>query len=902
MQKKTDKIRINIPGTYKVADVAFFIIGLLIPVIIVFYPLIIHTDLSWGDAPNFTNREFTDLFSEPYSWINRDGNLGTIDPRLFIKPILMLYGIMGKYLGLPNNIIINLLFFFPAIILSLIGPIYLAKKLKYPPLVWFFASLFYTLNTYFILLIDGGQVGVALSYGIFPFTILTLTNVISKLSPKKYFLALFVLTLNTIADPRIALIALFVALLVGFIEAPGKWRLIIKNLLLIVLPWICINSYWIIPLVKIHPENSASFVTNLNFISFVNGIFFYQPHWYKNIFGEITYPAWYFLLIPVTVFGNLFSSKDKRELKIILILLFLIFLLKGATPPMGNIYSFAVTNLPFGESFRDNSKFFVPVMLLAGISMGSFLTTICDKLSKHTLLGKSITLFAYIYLLFLVAPAMLGNMNFVLSIRNYPDELSEINTILSEDHEYYRSLWFPDKHPSTFETENNPALNASDMPNLRPLANLTVGSSDKYNYIYQTDKYIAWYRLLGIKYLVLSKDHRNPYKLNGEEQKDWNRLQMALNNNTELKKERDSNDISFYKIDNSVPRIFKADELLAVVGPEIETEFGDDGLPNKINAYFEDGLWNPLLLDKIASESATIIFNGTNEDDFTMTFLQKDYVDPKKFASEWAYFNNDKYLDFKYQLLIRGIKTKTFDYRLGSFLSEKIGEKIVVNFGEVQDASYILAIRSLGGMDSKLRYEIGNEQGEIVSEAFNKDSGETQFRWFTQGIKLFDGDNKLTITNLGGINSVNTVALITADEWNKAKNHSSTYMAHFGVRVYADDTNDKPPASSNLEFEKKNPTVYELSPQKENGWIVFTDAFHPGWRITYLQSTSLSIPAYSMVNAFYIKPSNSPYKLEFGPQVYVRWGLYYTTLSLVVIAIVALWFSPEKKVQHDNKN
>lgn len=885
----------------KKADILFFL-GLLIPSVVVFSSLLNVDSLAWGDAPHFYSEELKRFLSEPSAWISRGENLGGVDPRLWIAPLLTLFGLLGK-LGLGSGLITLLVFYLPAIVLSFVGPILLTRYLGFSKTVRFFAGLFYVFNTYFLLLIDGGQVGVALAYGIFPLSVLTTLKLFSKPSVSKYFTSLLVLFVLTIADPRAAAISLIFSVFWALLDKFKSWKNVLKQTVFLATALLGLGAYWILPLIGIQQESISLTVSGLGLLSFLNGLFLYQPHWPGNVFGQIVWPEWYFVGIPLLFLLGLAISNSKKIARYFLLFLFFTFLLKGNTSPLGEFYESLVNNLPFGSAFRDSSKFFIPLTLLGGLMIGVATDRIATL--KSSLFGFSgnrikyvLPALVYLYLLFLILPALTGKMNFVLSGREQSNDYNVIREEISKQEGFFRTAWFPERHPLTFETEDKPALDAKYLADLRPLADLTAGSSDKFNYLYQSEEFLDWYRLLGIRYLIFSGDTRDPNP-SDEEIEAWDRLLNRIDEVGSLQKVDWDIDMPVYEIKGVNSRVFAAESAIFVIGPSLHTTYHT---PRVIEVYFEDGKFDPRILQGMDSEAATLVFNGTDQDDLTMSFLHDYFVGVSDVSeSEWGTFSESEYLEAKYQLLIRDIVSRNFDYGLGVALSENAGESISFDVDAEEDADYVLAIRSVGSGDSKISYGLNGDSGEIIHTC--ADSGEisnegvcrASFTWFTKGIALEKGKHDLVLENADGISVVNSIALVPANEWNEAKNLTDMFVAHFGVTAVDDLAKTVLTRSShNVDFQKRSPFWYDLEVPDGAHWVFFTDSYHPGWRLKRGLDYHSSIPAYSMVNAFYVDPDWNDVSVQFVGQRQVRWGIYIAALSMLGLAIVFLWFYPGK--------
>ena len=293
------------------------VIGFLIPLFFVFKSFFSGTNLVWSDAPFFNQISIKELFSEPEFWTQRGNNFGGINIFLWLSPWMFLYGILGKLLSLDNGLVIRILFYFPSLILSIVGPILLSRYLKLGKITSFFASFLYVFNTYYLLLVDGGQVGIALAYGLFPLVILALKKIIDLGGIKYFTLGLVLSFLLTTVEPRLFIIAFLVIVLWFLFDLfVDKKTINYKNLLLVLLIGLIIvplNLYWLYPILKTGELSLGTSVTGLQLTSLLNGLFLYQPHWPNNVFGNITYPPFYYVLIPILIFANLLFQKNKKS-------------------------------------------------------------------------------------------------------------------------------------------------------------------------------------------------------------------------------------------------------------------------------------------------------------------------------------------------------------------------------------------------------------------------------------------------------------------------------------------------------------------------------------------------------------------------------------------------------------
>ncbi len=749
-------------------------LALVIPLIFAYKAFFLPGQLVWGDAPYFSRETLKSLVDLLPAWTNRGHNFGGPMDFYWAWPITLLFGLGHKLFGLENAALIRIFFYFPSIILAAIGSWWYAKKRGLILVGQFFTSLVYSLNTYILLLIDGGQVGVALAYGLFPFG--------------EYLLGLIFLS---IADFRLAIIYLLFQLLVNI----KCWREVLKRGLILV----GIHAYWWYPMLKLGAGSLSTSVSGLQLTSLLNSLLLYQPHWPLNEFGKTIQPAFYFALVPILILAN------KKWRQILLFLIFA-FLAKGESAPFGGFYTYILNRIPYITAFRDSTKFFVPLLLLAGTLIGTMV-------QKH----KSISIFVYLYLIFLVHPALLGQMRGVLSGRT--------ETEMKVSSGSARVLWFDERHPLGYESKDLPAIDAKHLVENRIFASYNIGN-DAYNFLSQ-DKFktYKWLELLGI----------------GD---------MAFPGNTRIS-EKSKQDPRIWETKlNPMPRMFGISTLTAVIGAD------DISTPSATPAiYLEDGKFDPRELLEVASESLSLLFNHKEKIDLQMTFLQRFFVTPGK--SAWAIGKPEDYLNWKYQLLMRGLDFKDFTYNKSIAYSTQKGEQIKFDL-KVPVGNYYLAVRRL-------------KQGRL--------------EWVVS-----KQDSQFVFTNETGLDVINVVAIVPEEDWVKAVRDTESLMAN-----HATITKLSPLQTNKIDFRPINSNTYEVEPDGKTGWIIFTDSYHPKWQITRNAEKRQSLPVYSAVNGFYLGKWNTvPTKIFFEGQSDVRWGAYFSIITILLLIIWYLYRYDEK--------
>lgn len=185
----------------------FFLLGL-----IVFRTWFIAPQIIGGDWPYFFNESLKD-FSFFTSWETWQNNgLGGISPSYFLQPFFSFTIFFVNFLHVQWTIIYKVFWFGLFLIFSFFTPSYLLRTLfsKINPWYILLAGLIYATNTYILMVVGGGQMGVALAYSIAPLVLARFIKIIqnSEFPNQNSFIAGLVLGLQVMYDPRISYITM----------------------------------------------------------------------------------------------------------------------------------------------------------------------------------------------------------------------------------------------------------------------------------------------------------------------------------------------------------------------------------------------------------------------------------------------------------------------------------------------------------------------------------------------------------------------------------------------------------------------------------------------------------------------------------------------------------------------
>mgnify|MGYP001564540833 CR=1 FL=1 len=403
-----------------------------------------------------------------------------------------------EYFGLNWEIAERILWFWPFLILSIISSYYLTKS-------WI-GVLIYTTNTYILMVVSGGQMGVALAYSIAPLvigrfiklinstTFLLSQNFKFQISNFKYpIIAGLIFGIQTMFDPRISYI-IFIAVIFYFLFTLKKslatfLSSLLFVLLIPILIMIVINLYWILPLlygnipIEHQGFKSVEGFKFLSFADFSHSISLLHPNWPENIFGKTYFLQPEFLILPIIAYFGLFFSRTKI-LFFSLIGLIGAFLAKGSNPPFEFINEWFFQYFPGMSMFRDSSKFYLLIVL--GYSF--LIPFALQKISKKIPFGKLLPVVFILFWCILIRHAFFGELGGTFKTMAVPTEYIELKQhLLSTPNSTI--LWIPSRQRFGFSSDSHPGISARDiLEDSDPLRMAKVISNDKGKTIYNKFK------------------------------------------------------------------------------------------------------------------------------------------------------------------------------------------------------------------------------------------------------------------------------------------------------------------------------------------------------------------------------------------------------------------------------
>lgn len=820
---------------------------------------------------------------------------------LWSYPINFIFGILA-YLGLDFQIWERIL----VLIYIFLGSFSIWKLLsKYTPSnkSKFIGSLFYLINTYPILLIDGGQISIALAYALFPLAYLVSDEAMHSGIRKKILAGLIVSVLGFF-DIRflyiIFLLILFRALfdiLQNLKADPLKtvWEYISGGGTIATLV-VALNAYWLISYIKVPIDvNIFTSFTNISasLMNIGHPLLVISPHWYKNVFGQISQLKAEFILLPILAFiAPVLRKKEKTVSFWLLIAIFSIFLAKGGSEPLASIYPWLHTNIPGFSLFRDSTKFFFLVTLSYAILI-SFSTEEILRLLKKIKpapIGEKLVvlylLFISTYLLYFVKPVLLNQMTGTFSIQPDEEEFQPLTNVLQTDKNFGRVFWIPATAPLSYSDLNHPIVEAARVFDRVPFAYGVKGTYELFNFLREAPYMGEVFDISAISYIAYPYSDARRDNLSRDDIRYYYNFLNQLTNLSWIGTKNVKSKIPLLEIKNHQDKIFitkntwitfGSDEIFKEATKSAKLRLADNAV---IFAEYRPGMGQ--LISNYPE--ARIILNKKTITDLLTTFISKSQmifpatqlaVNPNA-AGWWKNDGSDlvrwwDFLQSKYK-----IDNKDFDLGGGWAVGEGNSELKVQN--SKLEKGRILFVRV---MESSRSGNISFYQDNTLIGHINTKANAGVVRWFKVG--PLSKTTNLIIKTEGDINIINALVSVDPQDLAVYENKAGNLFKQVASFVSGNIEN----SSAIISYQKINQTKYKVtvSGLTHPQMLVFSETFHPLWKL----NGEDSLPVYGFLNGFRVN-QDGDYILEFEPQKYVEDGLIISVLSSIFISFFLLLY------------
>src|SRR3989344_2290345 len=433
--------------------------------------------------------------------------------------------IFVQYLNLPWELFERMFWFWPFIGISIASSYYLTRS-------WI-GVLIYTTYTYILMIVAGGQMGIAMAYAISPFVLRKFIDFVDSLlnvilseqerpknlmrffafaqddNVKRAILIGLVLSVLTMFDPRVAYIIVIAVAIYGLLNIKflhSVFHVLYSVFFIPILIAAILNSYWIVPLFRkgadlvIENFDSSLGFEYFSFADFSHAFSLLHPNWPENIFGKTYFLQPEFLILPVIAYISLLFIKNSKQIQnsklqnknnltmrqlsngtiLFFALLGIVgaFLAKGANPPFGEVNLWLFENFPGMSMFRDPTKFYILVVLsysiLVPFSIVSLSKWVNSKFKIQNYLPNLFLLFTILYLIFLIRPAIFGQLSGTFKSHTVPQEYIELKNFIKAQNESFGILWIPEKHRYGFYSGYNPFVSAREFMDIHDPVKLAI--------------------------------------------------------------------------------------------------------------------------------------------------------------------------------------------------------------------------------------------------------------------------------------------------------------------------------------------------------------------------------------------------------------------------------------------
>ncbi len=438
-------------------------------------------------------------------------------PKIWFDAYSLLIVKLAQFL--PWGVFERLVWFFPYIVVSFFASYFLGKKMNLSSNFACLAGVIYSLNTYIFMVVSGGQAGVFTAYAFMPVVFYGVLSLFENFTFRRSLILSLCFSILMLLDLRVGYMFLFALFLFTIVNLTFYPKGFIKKVMLIfTVPGVVaflLHIFWIGPIL-IMRRNPAVELTDvytssstLDFFSFArleNAISLLHPNWPDNIFGKVAFLRPEFLITPIIVFVSLlFVEKEKKSRKLyllsfMLLALFGIFLAKGTNDPFGEIYRTAFNVIPGFVMFRDPTKWYMLIAVSFSVLIPYSLSKLTEifvnlKFKKAELIVCAVFL---IFWAFIMQDAVSGKVKGTFYPRQIPSEFSSLAEKISNDKEFYRTLWVPTYPTLAYVSNTHPAIPGIEFFKATSLDNL-LNNLEKGNNITQL-------QYASVKYVILPED------------------------------------------------------------------------------------------------------------------------------------------------------------------------------------------------------------------------------------------------------------------------------------------------------------------------------------------------------------------------------------------------------------
>ena len=529
------------------------------------------------------------------------------------------------------------------------------------------------------------------------------------------------------------------------------------------------NLYWLIPSFLFNQQPNALSLATLNdlFVRSTNNNLMNTIRTTSNPVGWFLisvnsngfYSAWNIVifLIPISAFAALiFRPKDKNVLIFSLIAAIFLFLGKGINPPLGSLYSWSFSNIPFMQVFRDSDKwvmilpFAYSFLLLFSADsiialfqkirispqklqwLTSSKTKIWPKASMKKFYSTSLVLIMFLTMFFTSSyPFFSGNFAGELKAVNFPSYYQDVTQWLSLQNGDFHVLWLPPDIYTQYDWIGSSSYQQHDLmaiyspePNLMSYSSDDIGHLSYYIasllYNNSTEHIGKILSTSNVKYLILRNDADGWWFRNLGWTKD--KLDYIMSHQSGLKLVAE-----FGAIDVYLNQYYNADGAAVTLTNNVSLISG--GFSTLTSLSYTESNNYPIFLSQIPQDSisaftsyaSNIVIQNGDFSSFVFSFVPKQYIiDAGSYAKignkelGWAtlygsdyWWLNPSYLDSVEETAITSINAT-----------------LNIPFSSTNNQQSDIWIKSFSTINLSLLVSVdGSSIGEITSSSFDLQRG-----------------------------------------------------------------------------------------------------------------------------------------------------------------------------------
>jgi hypothetical protein len=182
--------------------------------------------------------------------------------------------------------------------------------------------------------------------------------------------------------------------------------------------------------------------------------------------------------------------------------------------------------------------------------------------------------------------------------------------------------------------------------------------------------------------------------------------------------------------------------------------------------------------------------------------------------------------------------------------------------------------------------------GEGINRDIDTYNEDAVLKWHELG--EYQKNTEIVINTNGDINMINAMVVLTDGDLSSLSNKVNEYSKQFEIIDIKQIGEVDLTPQTEVSYTQINPTKYKIAVKQSPVVVVLSESYDPYWQLKKNGVVvSNSIPAYSLINAFYVDETGD-YEIEYYPQLFVYRGLIVTLVFYVVYVSALIYFYKRK--------